>query len=100
MIRPQMTSTSSTSSSGPHPRHLSQESSEIFSLLFKVNLYFSIIYTPGRDKLRGRLATQIFHLLVVSAHKQYFCDKKYSILTFHYKTASVIEFMVTHANIL
>ena len=38
--------------------------------------------------------------LVVSAHKQHFRDKKYSILTFHYKTASVIEFIVTNANIL
>ena len=53
-----------------------------------------------RDKLRGRLATQILHLFRLTAHKQHFRNKKYSILTFHYKTASVIEFMVTHANIL
>ena len=43
MIRPLMTSTSSTSSSGPAPRHLSQESSEFFLISFDYILSSNII---------------------------------------------------------
>ena len=44
-----------------------------------------VMLGAGRDKLRGRLATQLFQL---TGREQHFRDKRYHILTFRDKTAS------------
>ena len=64
------------------------------------NPWLPIILSAGWDKLQGRLATQIFHFSRLTAHKRYFRDAKYHIITFRDRTASIFEFIIMHADFL
>ena len=64
---------------------------------FPLFVVFDEMYmVAGREKLGGQLATQFFSF---SACKRHFGGKKYHILMFCTKIASIFEFIVIHAKI-
>ena len=50
-----------------------------------------VMLGAGQDKQRGRLATQFFSFFRLTVRKQHFRDKRFHILAFRDKTASIFS---------